>query len=172
MIFSRSDLERIYNYIVPNEEERDWNLINPASIDIRVGNELYIEVASGKTQKVSINSSSEDEPYIIQPGEFFLAGTYEKLHVPRNCAVELKLKSSRARAGWDHSLAFWFDPGWNGYGTMEIKNITRYTPLPIWKKMRFAQIIVHRLTTTVKEDQAYQGRYQGAESVETFKPGS
>lgn len=87
--------------------------------------------------------------------------------VPNDLAMELKLKSSRAREGFDHSLAFWFDPGWSGVGTMEIHNMNRLQSLTLTYGMRFAQCIYHKLDVPVTT--AYQGRYQNATSVEAAK---
>lgn len=87
--------------------------------------------------------------------------------VPNDLAVELKLKSSRAREGFDHSLAFWFDPGWDGIGTLEIHNMNRLQTLTLEYGMRFAQIIVHKLDVPVTNP--YAGRYQNATSVEAAK---
>jgi deoxycytidine triphosphate deaminase len=71
--------------------------------------------------------------------------TLEWLMVPNGYAVELKLKSSCARQGYDPSMAVWLDPGWCGVGTMGIRNATRFTPLPMECGMRLAQIVVHQL---------------------------
>lgn len=87
--------------------------------------------------------------------------------VPRDLAVELKLKSSRAREGFDHSLAFWFDPGWDGVGTLEVHNMNRYTSLELSYGLRFAQLVIHKLDRPVI--QGYNGRYQHATSVEAAK---
>lgn len=106
--------------------------------------------------------------YILIPNEFVLIETYETLKVPNGYAVELKMKSSRAREGLDHSLAFWFDPGWHGVGTMELKNVSRFQNIFLKPQMRVAQIIVHRLSGDAEKP--YAGRYQNASSVEGSKP--
>jgi dCTP deaminase len=82
--------------------------------------------------------------------------------------VDLRLKSSTARMGWNHSLAFWVDPGWSGVLTMEVQNISK-GPLRLTYGQRFAQIIVHELSSLTGEH-SYQGRYQGATTVEAAKP--
>lgn len=147
--------QRIHELI----KEPDMGLINPASIDIRIGAQLKYE-----------DDSTYDltkGPYLLQPKEFVLVSTYEHLMVPNDLVIELKLKSSRARQGFDHSLAFHFDPGWDGYGTLEVHNMNRYRSLTLEYGLRFAQIIVH--TLDVPCTSPYQGRYQGATSVESVK---
>ena len=88
--------------------------------------------------------------------------------MPNGYALECKLKSSLARLGLDHSLAFWFDPGWNGIGTLELRNVTRYQSIPLWFGRRIVQIILHRLSSDAEHP--YAGRYQGANRVEGPKP--
>jgi len=148
-------------FVYPAED----HLINPASIDIRIGKELIEEDGFGtSTKKVNLEKYTERMPYLLQPRQFVLIGTYERLMVPNGYAMELKLKSSIARKGFQHSLAFWFDSGWNGIGTMEVSNITQHTNLSLWYGMRFAQIIYHTLDQLAEKP--YSGRYQNANSVE------
>lgn len=148
--------QRIHELIT----EPDLELVNPASIDIRIGRHL-------KYEHDSTWDLVEDGPYLLQPKEFVLVGTYEHLLVPKDLVVELKLKSSRAREGFDHSMAFHFDPGWSGIGTMEIHNMNRLATLTLTYGMRFAQCIYHKLDVPCIA--TYQGRYQNATSVEAAK---
>lgn len=145
----------------------DETLVNPASIDIRVGLQAIHETYSGWI-KQDLAELHEGAPYFIAPKDFILVETYERIMVPNGYAIELKLKSSLARAGLNHSLAFWFDPGWHGIGTFELMNVTRYHPIGIWPGMRIAQIIVHRLSGDAVKP--YSGRYQGATGVEGAVP--
>lgn len=140
--------------------------MNPASIDICIGRNALVDIGPiyGELQPVNIE---EQGGLVIGPLQFLLIETHESLHVPDWCAVELRLKSSIARMGFNHSLAFWFDPGWEGIGTMEVFN-QRSVPLTLKYKQRFAQVIVHRLDGPC--DNPYRGRYQGAQAVEAAKP--
>lgn len=138
----------------------DYRLIQPASVDIRIGRYL-------KYEPETTWDLLEQGPYMLAPKEFVLVSTYEHLLVPTDLVVELKLKSSRARQGFDHSLAFHFDPGWSGIGTLEISNKLRYESLQLSHAMLFGQIIVHTLDTPCLSP--YEGRYQHANSVEAAK---
>lgn len=152
-------------------KEPDYTLINPASIDIRIGENLLFETPYNNTHTgVSFAEwyLDRDHPFILHPGAFVLVETYEDISVPNGYAVELKLKSSMARKGFNHSLAFWVDPGWSGILTMEVHNVTQYQQLRLEYGMRFAQIIVHRLDQDAHEP--YHGRYQHAGGVEAGKP--
>jgi dCTP deaminase len=161
-ILSYPDLKRLLPKLV---EEPDESLLNGASLDIRIGRKILVEVpGQGCIREISI----EDDYYHLAPGEFILAETYERLSCPDGYAFDLRLKSTRARGAYDHALAFFFDPGWQGVGTFEIRNNYRWTPIPIWCGMKFAQIVVQTLTSPAGEH-AYQGRYQGAETVQAAK---
>jgi deoxycytidine triphosphate deaminase len=169
----------------------DSSLLNPASLDIRVGKVLLLEDIKHKNHidfKTKLKSRSsvsylrridlthsgstgqpfnEQNPYYIKPGTFLLAETLEKIKVPDRYCVHMYLKSSIARMGWNHSLAFWFDPGWDGIGTLEIRNITQYNVLPIWYGMRFGQLVVQVLDDV--PNKLYNGKYQHAKGVENSK---
>ena len=140
----------------------DVSYVNPASVDIRLGKTMQLEDQTF----IDLTSFTRENPYFLQPGRFVLIATYEEITVPQDYALELKLKSSRAREGYDHSLAFWIDPGWNGVLTMEVKNVLQFTALPLWYGMPFAQCIVHEVCAC---DAPYQGRYQHAQHVESSK---
>ena|SRR3990167_4961019 len=151
-------------------EPFDEELVNSASIDVRIGYSAMVERKSedgGAFVRVSLEGHTKEHPWIIHPKEFILVESFETLRVPNGYAVELKLKSSRAREGFNHSLAFWFDPGWQGVGTFEIHNISMYQHLPLYPGLRFGQIIVHRLSGDAIKP--YQGRYQYAKGVEKSK---
>ena len=166
MVLSDRELNSIFYDLFPSGSESDKKLINPASIDIRIGRTLKLETFTGWADS-DLSLTSQQNAFILHPGDFVLVSTYERLRVPNGYAIELKLKSSRAREGYNHSLAFWFDPGWDGVGTMEIKNNLKHHMLPLWLGMPFAQIIIHRLTSDAIKP--YQGRYQHAVGVELSK---
>jgi len=108
----------------------DEDLLNPASLDVTMGNRIMIEVPeTPELQVVDILGHTADDPYLIQPGEFFLAETQEIFNLPNHIGAQFVLKSSRAREGWDHAEAGWCDPGWYGSRlTMEICNQRRLHP--------------------------------------------
>ena len=68
----------------------------------------------------------EDEPFIMQPGDFALASTIECLELPDDLLGRLEGRSSIARLGITvHSTAAVFEPGWIGTATMELSNLGR-----------------------------------------------
>jgi dCTP deaminase len=138
----------------------DYGMLNPASIDIRVGKTAKIEVSHGRWLDVEIG----EKGLVLDPGDFALVSTWESFKVPNGYAMDLRLKSSTARRGFDHSLAFWVDPGWEGVLTMEIRNVLQYHRLTLFPKHRFAQVLVHQLAAPAETP--YDGKYKGAGGVE------
>ena len=68
----------------------------------------------------------DDEPFIMQPGDFALASTMETLELPDDLLGRLEGRSSIARLGITvHSTAAVFEPGWIGTATMELSNLGR-----------------------------------------------
>jgi dCTP deaminase len=68
----------------------------------------------------------ENEPFIMQPGDFALASTIESLELPDDLLGRLEGRSSIARLGITvHSTAAVFEPGWTGTATMELSNLGR-----------------------------------------------
>ncbi len=68
----------------------------------------------------------EDEPFIMQPGDFALASTVETLELDDDLLGRLEGRSSIARLGITvHSTAAVFEPGWIGTATMELSNLGR-----------------------------------------------
>ena len=137
----------------------DYSLVNPASIDIRIGFSAILEEAHGRMIKRDIGPG-----LIVEPGDFLLTESMERFNVPNGYAVELRLKSTVARQGWNHAMAVWIDPGFQGVITMEVKNDLQYNTLKLQSGQRFAQAIVHRLSGLSAKP--YVGRYQNADGVE------
>ena len=124
----------------------DPALLNPASLDVRLGDSLLIESAeSPEMVPYPFDQHSEDNPYEMVPGQFVLAPTMEMFNMPDDIAGEFRLKSSRAREGFDQALAGWLDPGWHGSVlTMELRNNRQLWRRPLWPGMRIGQIVFHR----------------------------
>lgn len=143
-------------------DDFDPALVNPASIDIRVGRTAKVEMSHGYWTDVDL-----EQGHVFEPGDFALVSTLEMFRVPNGYAMDLRLKSSTARRGWDHSMAFWVDPGWEGVLTMEVRNVLRFNSLRIRTGDLFAQVIVHRLSG--ESSRPYRGKYHGAGAVEPAK---
>lgn len=111
--------------------------LGSVSIDFRLGRTFMVFEHSRHSfidprQPQSIGDAmrtievAEDEPFIMQPGDFALASTIESLELPDDLLGRLEGRSSIARLGITvHSTAAVFEPGWIGTATMELSNLGR-----------------------------------------------
>jgi deoxycytidine triphosphate deaminase len=140
MVLSDLSLWKLLNDLV-RDPEPDPDLVNPASIDVRVGREMLLEVGAGEFRAVDLTAG----PVALGPGELAVVPTLEWLAVPQSFAVELTLKGLGASHGLAQSMVTWLEPGWCGVATLELRNVTRHTPVPIERGMRLAHLVVHPL---------------------------
>ena len=92
---------------------------------------------------------SEDEPFIMQPGDFALANTVESLELPPDLLGRMEGRSSIARLGITvHSTAAVFEPGWIGTATMELSNLGRMA-VALYPGMRICAFSFQRLSSPV-----------------------
>src|SRR5262245_18653683 len=140
MVLGDLSLWKLLNDLV-RDPEPDPDLVNPASIDVRVGPEMLLEVGRQTFKPVDLTAG----PVELQPGDFALVSTLEWLTVPNGYAVELRLKAGDVGHGFSQSAPCWLDPGWRGVGKLELRNATRHTPLRLECGMRIAELVVHQL---------------------------
>src|SRR5436853_3209407 len=130
------------------------------SVDFRLGREFnvfehsrfpYIDLAShaaleGIMRKVLVEPG---EPFILQPREFVLAITEEKLELDDDVLGRLEGRSSLGRIGIIvHGTAGLFDPGWSGKATLELSNLGRM-PVALYPGMRICSFTFEQLSTRV-----------------------
>jgi dCTP deaminase len=139
----------------------DPRLVNPASLDVRLGPNLMIESAEGMEMRpLSIAAATAAKPYELVPGQFVLAETLETFHMPENLAAQFALKSSRAREGLEHLLAGWIDPGFSGSKlTLELKNARQLQRIPLWPGMRIGQIVFMEMRSRPLVSYSVVGHY-------------
>lgn len=154
-----------HKMIDPFEEQ----YLNPASIDVRLGDRILVEVeCSTNFQLVDLKQSgfTKWNPYLWLPQVFILSETFEVFNIPRHIAGQFALKSSRAREGFEHLLAGYIDPGFsNSRLTLELVNSRRLHPIPIWPGMRIGQIVFHRMDQQPEKDYSVVGNYNDCLTV-------
>jgi len=145
----------------------DAELVNPASLDVRLGDALLIESAQAvQLVPYPLHQHNEAEPYWLQPGQFVLACTLEVVKMPESMSAQFMLKSSRGREGFQHMLAGYVDPGFCGSLTLELHNSRQLHPIAMWPGMRIGQLAIHPLSDTPLRSYAETGRYQGDLTVQ------
>jgi len=151
----------------------DWcqDLINPASLDVRLGSTLLIEsVESSDLVPYPLHQHTQDNPYLMVPGQFVLAETIETFNLPNDIAAQFMLKSSRAREGLEHLMAGYCDPGWHGSKlTMELHNSRQLHPVALWPSMKIGQMVFHKMSTAPQRSYAVTGRYNCDSGVQQSK---
>ena len=145
----------------------DPELVNPASLDVRLGDTLLIESAEGlELVPYPLAGHTEQNPYPLRPGQFVLACTVETFNLPDDIAAQFMLKSSRAREGLEHLMAGYADPGFNGCMTLELVNSRQLHPVALWPGMKIGQMVFHQMAATPQRSYAVTGRYNGSPTVQ------
>lgn len=154
--------------------------INGASIDLTLDSLILVE--RNQVIKSTIDLSQKRFPemipltmseygFILEPQQFILASTQEVFNLPNNIAAEFKLKSSVARAGLNHCLAGFADPGWHDSKlTLELFNCLSHNSLLLKPGMKIGQMIFYRVNE-VPESNSYsiKGRYNNTMQTTSSK---
>ena len=115
---------------------------------------LWVEETYEETDKMGKRRS-----YPLEPNEFVLAQTFERIWIPRHLIGMVEGRSTYARAGLSmHQTAPWLQPGWNGQITLEIRNsgnnVIMLTPIVDQP----CQVMFMKLSSEVPEKDAYGSR--------------
>ena len=135
--------------------------IGSSSIDIRLGTEFrYLKIK--KQTHFDLTKSLDEirkqiegysevvhikpmEAFILHPGDFVLASTFEYISIPPNLTARLEGRSTWGRVGLQiHSTAGFVDPGFEGRLTFELNNLGKL-PLPLYPGIRIGQLSFHKL---------------------------
>lgn len=131
MILSDHELLSLGNALI---HPFNQNHVQPASIDVHL--DRFFQVAQ-RTKFGHHMSPDKDNDHmferldvksagymLMQPGDFVLASTFERVTIPANMVARFEGKSSLARLGLlVHITAGFIDPGFCGHITLEIKNL-------------------------------------------------
>ncbi len=148
-------------------------MLQPSSIDVRLDrffrvfeNHRYphIDPAVDQPDLTRLVEPGDGDPFILHPGEFVLASTYEVVTLPDDVAGRLEGKSSLGRLGLlTHSTAGFIDPGFSGHVTLELSNVATL-PIKLWPGMKIGQLCLFRLSSPAEHPygtSTYGSRYQG-----------
>jgi dCTP deaminase len=148
-------------------------MVQPSSVDVRLDrffrvfeNHRYSEI-DPSTEQPDLTREVEvgaDEHFILHPGEFVLASTYEVITLPHDIAGRLEGKSSLGRLGLlTHSTAGFIDPGFSGHITLELSNVANL-PVKLFPGMKIGQLCLFKLSSNAEHpygSAVYGSRYQG-----------
>ena len=154
-------------------EPFDPKMIQPSSVDVRLDrffrvfeNHKY-EVIDPSVEQPDLTREvavSPDDFFILHPGEFVLASTYEVITLPDDIAGRLEGKSSLGRLGLlTHSTAGFIDLGFSGHITLELSNVANL-PVKLYPGMKIGQLCLIKLSSSAEHpygSAVYGSRYQG-----------
>ena len=111
----------------------DEAMVQPSSVDVRVDRRFrvfnnarypYIDVRQPMEELTEAVEITDEDPFILHPGEFVLGQTLERVRLPDDIVARLEGKSSLGRLGLlIHSTAGFVDPGFEGNLTLELSNV-------------------------------------------------
>jgi len=154
-------------------EPWDPEMVQPSSVDVRMDryfrvfeNHRYphIDPAEEQPDLTRLVETPGDEAFILHPGEFVLASTYEVVTLPDDISARLEGKSSIGRLGLlTHSTAGFIDAGFSGHVTLELSNVATL-PIKLWPGMKIGQLCFFQLSSPAEAPYgqgAAGSRYQG-----------
>lgn len=154
-------------------EPFDPGMVQPASIDVRLDryfrvfeNHRYphIDPAEEQPDLTRLVEPIADEPFVLHPGEFVLASTFEVVTLGDDISARLEGKSSLGRLGLlTHATAGFIDAGFTGHVTLELSNVATL-PIKLWPGMKIGQLCFFALSSPVEEPYGsgrHGSRYQG-----------
>lgn len=154
-------------------EPYDPSMVQPSSVDVRLDRLFrvfenhryaYIDPAQEQPELTRLVKVGVDEPFVLHPGEFALASTYEVVTLADDLAARLEGKSSLGRLGLlVHSTAGFVDPGFTGNVTLELSNVASL-PIKLWPGMKIGQLCFFQMSSTAGQPYGAAGnssRYQG-----------
>lgn len=151
-------------------EPFDPELVNPASVDLRLGSKvaLYTDAVHDVKRESSFivgdipQDQGAGDGLELEPGRLYLMHTFERVYTKHFVPV-LDGKSSIGRLGIQvHMTAGYGDPGFDGQYTLEVTSVYR---VRVYAGMRFCQMRFHELAEAHNGwRQLYDGNYSGGYS--------
>lgn len=142
--------------------------LQPASFDVHLDQEfrkidpnVQLDMKEGVPEEHTTKITVEDR-YVLEPGEFILGSTVERVEIPNGYVCRVEGRSSIGRLAVDvHATAGYVDPGFEGKITLEISNKTESNPIALRPNRRFAQLAFEATLSKSREDYGEKGgKYQ------------
>lgn len=183
MILSDKDIKASIesgDIVVTSPADDHHENIGASSMDFRLGKHFKVydnatnalldpkNPESFKNIVRNIEITEPGKPYVVQPGEFVLGVTLEKVKLADDLVARVEGRSSLGRLGIIvHSTAGFIDAGFEGTITLEITNINRM-PVALYPGMRVCQLAFEKMTSSaeVPYNKKKSSKYQGQELPE------
>lgn len=154
-------------------EPFDTDLVQPASVDVRLGTQFrvmrnsrltHIDPMQHDEQLMEVVEVAVDEPFVLHPGEFALGHTAERFTLPDDLVSIVNGKSSLGRMGLQvHATAGFVDPGFSGVIVLELSNVANL-PILLRPGMKIAQMVFERMDRAAERPYGHPdlgSKYQG-----------
>tara|TARA_Y100000310_G_scaffold226318_1_gene228426 strand:- start:5 stop:538 length:534 start_codon:yes stop_codon:yes gene_type:complete len=167
MIIGADELKARADELVEGLSDTQKN-IEGSEFDLRLGAAYRISGAAhigvnhrktpAHTEFANIKEHREGHVVTLQPNEYILVKTLERVNIPKNCYAELRPRSTLQRCGalLKTTLA---SPGYSGELTFGLKNM-RDEPISMELGARFVRIVFHKIDGSGTE---YTGVWQGGQ---------
>ena len=129
-------------------------MVQPSSIDVRLDHRFLvfrshtrpvIDVKQDLSDLTELVTASEEQPFILHPGEFVLGATLEVIRIPVDLVARVEGKSSLGRLGLlIHTTAGFVDAGFEGQLTLEFSNVATL-PITLYPGMKIGQLSFLRM---------------------------
>ena len=140
----------------------DEDLLQPASLDMRLGDQFMIpQPSSGHYTSFGDSVPYETikaDRYVLPPNSFVLARTREVVSIPQDLTAFVEGRSSVGRLGLFIQNAGWVDPGFMGSITLELFNGLSHS-IELCADWRVCQLVFVRMEGSAEG--GYTGKYQG-----------
>lgn len=134
--------------------------LQPSSVDLTLDRHFKLMEANGSSHRLDPYEPLPDDVFfdvvvpegdyfLLRPHTFALASTVERISLSPRLAGTMAGKSSIARLGVVIEAAGFFDPGFDGTGTLELANYGAL-PIKLWPGMRIAQMTFSPLSSPSK----------------------
>lgn len=164
-----ADQRLVITPLLSEEQVKD----SQASVDLRLGS-LFRAVRKGQTTTVDLDSDTTlsfdstyvrfGQKYVIHPGQFVLAETFEFVHLPNDLAGYVVTRSSWGRLGLTVATAVGIHPQFAGVITLELRNLGD-VPVQLAAGSKILQLFLHHAAPPISSG---AGTYRG--STETTLP--
>lgn len=132
--------------------------VMPSHIDVTLSHEVLVEVDNTEplakgidytplidlSKRETVEFEEKETPHLLEPNDFALFQLREWIHLPNDCSAEFFIDSRLARSCLDHTCATWLLPGWEGFLTLELKNLAKYHSLLLTEGMPIGKIVIHK----------------------------
>ncbi|MGH1502489.1 MAG: dCTP deaminase [Acidimicrobiales bacterium] len=154
-------------------EPYDERAVQPSSVDLRLDSYFrvfrnhtlsHIDVKQNLEELTQLVEASDEDPFILHPGEFVLGSTAERVAIAPDLVGRIEGKSSLGRLGLlIHTTAGFVDAGWDGQLTLEFANVASL-PITLYPGMKIGQISFIQMTSDAERPYgtgSLGSKYQG-----------